>query len=276
MRSRNARIAGVLPLIVAGFVATPAQAQALQDDFWLQVTGFWANVDTDVQVSSVDDPTIGTEIDLEEDLGLDDNSLLLAIVGGARLGSGFSVGAEYYALGRDSTNTITRDIVIDDVTYPANIELTSGFDTDIYRVTVGWAFVQNETFEAGGAIGLFATDISLTIEGQGTANGGPVTIQQRRQDFLAPLPTIGLFANWQVAPRLTAGARLDFLSLSIDDYDGRLINAQAQIAYRFTENFGAGIMYRYVDYRVDVEKPEYTGRFSYEFNGPAVFLEVGF
>ena len=276
MRSRNARIAGALPLLVAGFVATPAQAEALQDDFWLQVSGYWANVDTDIQVSSVDDPSIGTEVDLEEDLGLDDNSLLLAISGGARLGSGFSVIADYYSLGRDSTRNITRDIVIDDVTYPTNAELTAGFDTDIYRLTVGWAFARGDNYEVGGAIGLHATDITLTIEGQGTVNGGPVTIQQRRQDFLAPLPTIGLFANFEIMPRLTAGARVDFLSLSIDDYDGRLINTQVQIAYRFTDNIGVGVMYRYVDYRVDVEKTEYTGRFSYEFNGPAVFVEVGF
>ena len=276
MRSRNARIAGALPLLVAGFVATPAQAEALQDDFWLQVSGYWANVDTDIQVSSVDDPTVGTEVDLEEDLGLDDNSLLLAISGGARLGSGFSVIADYYSLGRDSTATIARDIIIDDVTYPTNAELTAGFDTDIYRLTVGWAFARGDNYEVGGAIGLHATDITLTIEGSGSVNGMPATIQQRRQDFLAPLPTIGLFANFEVMPRLTAGARVDFLSLSIDDYDGRLINTQVQIAYRFTDNIGAGVMYRYVDYRVDVEKPDYVGRFSYEFNGPAVFVEVGF
>jgi len=90
------------------------------------------------------------------------------------------------------------------------------------------------------------------------------------------MPTIGLFASYEVMPRLTLGGRLDFLSLGIDDYDGRLINAQAQLAYRFMKNIGAGVMYRYVDYRVDVEKERYTGRLTYSFSGPALFIEAGF
>jgi hypothetical protein len=276
MRSGHVRIAAVLPILVAGLAATPARAQALQDDFWFQLSGYWANVDTDIQVSEADAPDSGTEIDLEEDLALDDNSLLISIFAGARLGSGFQIGADYYSLGRDSTNTIDRDIVIEDVTYPANVDVTTGFDSDIYRLTVGWAFARGENYEVGGAIGLHATDITVSIEGQGTVDGSAVQIQQRRQDFLAPLPTLGLFANFEVMPGLVAGARVDFLSLSVDDYDGRLINLQASLAYRITRNIGVGVLYRYVDYRVDVEKEEYVGRFAYEFNGPALFVEVGF
>ena len=70
--------------------------------------------------------------------------------------------------------------------------------------------------------------------------------------------------------------RIDWLSLGLGDYDGRLFNTQASVQYRFARNFGAGIMFRYVDYRVDVEKPNYEGRFNYSFAGPAVFLEAGF
>ena len=91
-----------------------------------------------------------------------------------------------------------------------------------------------------------------------------------------PLPTVGIYGLWQVAPAVHVGGRLDYLSLSIDDYDGKLVNAQASVSYRFTKNFGAGVMYRYVDYRLDVDKEDYFGRLKYEYSGPAVFLEVGF
>ena len=276
MNSAMVRIAAALPLLGAALLATPAQSQALEDDFWLQVSGYWADVDTDVRVSSVDNPTGGSEIDLEEDLGFDGSEFLPAVFAGARLGSGFSIGAEYYALNRNSTFQLERDITIEDVTYPVSGTVDSSFDTDIYRLTIGWAFARGENYEFGGAIGLHATNIDVAIEGQGSVDGAPVAVQQRRQDFLAPLPTIGLFGSYEAMPGLTIGARVDFLSLSIDDYDGRLINAQVSAAYRFTRNFGVGILYRYVDYRVDVEKEVYTGRFSYEFAGPALFVEVGF
>ena len=276
MRTGIVRIGAALPLLGAAALATPAQGQALQDDFWLRVTGYWAGVDTDISVSPASDPDAGSEVDLEEDLGFDENEFLPSFFGGARLGSGFSIAGEYYALNRDSSFALERDITIEDVTYPLAGTVESNFDTDIYRLTIGWAFARGANYEIGGAIGLHATNIALAIEGQGSVGGTPATIQQRREDFLAPLPTIGLFGSYEVMPGLTLSARLDFLSLSIDDYDGRLINTEVSAAYRFTRNIGAGILYRYVDYRVDVEKETYVGRFAYEFNGPAVFVEVGF
>ena len=275
LRSTLGRFAA-LPAFACLFLAAPAQAQALEDDFWLQVSGFWANVDTDVRVAPIADPDAGTEIDLESDLNLDESALLPAVFAGARLGGGFSVGAEYYSLGRDGPITLERDIVFQDVTYPATVDVTTGFDTDVYRFTVGYAFVRNENLEIGAALGLHATDISLSISGEGSVGGAARQIETRRTEFLAPLPTIGLFATYEPMPRLTLGARVDFLSLSIDDYDGRLINAQASVAYRLFRNVGVGILYRFVDYRVDVEKTNYVGRFDYEFSGPAVFLEIGF
>ena len=266
----------VIPALGFLCLATPAQAQALEDDFWFQVSGFWANVDTDVRVSPVADPDSGTEIDLETDLNLDDNEFLPAFFAGARLGGGFSVGAEYYSLGRDGPVTLSRDIVFEDVTYPATADLTTGFDTDVYRFTVGYAFVRNENMEIGAALGFHGADITLSISGQGSVGGPVQQIETRRTDFLAPLPTIGLFGTFEPMPRLTVGARVDFLSLSIGDYDGRLINAQASVAYRLFRNVGIGVAYRFVDYRVDVEKTNYVGRFAYEYSGPSAFLEIGF
>jgi hypothetical protein len=98
----------------------------------------------------------------------------------------------------------------------------------------------------------------------------------RRRDVLAPLPTLGLFGTYEIANNLTLGGRVDFMSLGIDDYDGRLLNLLANLIYRFIENAGIGIGFRHVDYRVDVEKNDWVGRADYKFSGPTVFLSLGF
>lgn len=264
--------------ILTAFLLLPAsaRAQAPGDDFWVQLSGYWAHVDTDISVSATGSSAVGTSIDLEQDLGLDDSTFLPSVFAGARLGGGFSVGAEYYALGRDTTGTLARDILFEDVTYPASGEVSSEFNTDIYRATFGWAFIRSETAEVGAALGLHATRVEVALAGRGSVDGSDFELTERRHDFLAPLPTVGIFASVELMPRLTASARIDYLSLSVGDYDGRLINAQASLAYRLLENVGVGAMYRYVDYRVGVEKAEYTGRFDYEFRGPAIFIELGF
>ena len=275
---RRATSAGMALFGIALFCAIPAtaHAQSIADRFRVQVSGYYPKIDTDIALSSTGSTTIGTTIDLEEDLGLDNRQLLPAVFAGVRIGGNFSIGADYYALRRDTTHTISRDLVVEDVTYPANASITSGFDTDVYRLTLGYAFLRRPNVEIGGAIGLHATHFAVEFSGQGRVGNQGASFQSRRHEFLAPLPTVGLFGTVQVARGLTLGARVDYLSLGMGDYHGRLINTQATLAWRIFRNVGIGIMYRHVDYRVDVEKERYTGRLTYSFSGPALFIEAGF
>ncbi|SNT04382.1 Outer membrane protein beta-barrel domain-containing protein [Sphingomonas laterariae] len=263
-------------ILISGWIASPAAAQALQDKYWIEAAAYWPRVDTNVRVASTGSQDIGTDIDLESDLDLDKNEVLPSVFVGARLGGNFSVSAEYYALTRKGERAIERDITFRDVVYPVGASIATKFDTDVYRLTLGYAFVRNDNFELGASLGLHATKFKIELRGEGNVGGVGGATQVRGEDVLAPLPTIGLFTAFEVTPGVTLNARVDYLSLSIGDYDGRLLNAQAGAAYRFTDNVGIGVMYRYVDYRVDVEKDRWTGRLAYKFKGPSVFLQLGF
>ena len=256
--------------------AAPASAQAIDDDFWIQGSGFLANVDTEIRSTTAINPGGGTVIDLEDDLDFDDGELLPAIYAGARLGGGFVITAEYFALGRDSTATIDRAITVDDVTYPVNGSVTAGFDTSVYRLSLGYIFAGSETSEFGAALGLIATELDFSISGSGTVGGAPLSNQVRRKDVLAPIPTIGVFGSFEPMPRVIVGGKADYFGLGVDDYDGSILNLQASAQYRVMDNVGIGVAYRYVDYDLDVEKDTYTASFDYNFWGPSFFIEIGF
>jgi hypothetical protein len=261
----------------AALQALPAAAQGIDDRCWFEAAAYWPKVDTTIQLNSNTNNTIGTEIDFESDLNLDDGEALPALAAGARLGNRWRLTGEYYALGRSGEATLARDIVVEDVTYPVNAVITSEFDSDVYRFTVGYSFIRQENVEAGVALGLHATDFTVSLAGQGTVAGSPVAATQTRaRDFLAPLPTIGVYGTWEVAPNVELAGNVDFLKLKVGDYDGRLLNAQLKLSYRVMRNVALGVIYRYVDYRVDVEKSAFTGRLTYEFKGPALFALVGF
>ena len=119
---------------------------------------------------------------------------------------------------------------------------------------------QGETWEVGLAIGLHGTDFSTFIEGEGTVNGVPGQFRSESRSVFAPLPTIGLFAAAEPMKNLYLGARFDWLSLSIDEYSGRLVNTEVTAAYRVHKNIDVGAMWRFVDYRVKVEKVVCLGR----------------
>jgi hypothetical protein len=275
MRTPTRALAALI-ITGAAFAAAPAAAQNLNDKVWVDAEFYWPNVDTSAQVNSVTNNTVGTEIDFEDDLNLQDGEALPSLALGVRLSKRFRLVGEYYSLGRSGEATLTRDLVFDEATYHASATVESEFDSKVYRASVGYSFVRKPNVELGVALGLHATDFAVGLEGQATVGAQTAVFQARRKELLAPLPTIGIYGTYEIAPRVELGGNFDYLSLGIGDYDGKLVNAEANISYRLFKNFGIGLAYRYVDYRLDVEKEAYTGRLTYEFSGPVVFLVAGF
>lgn len=257
-------------------LASSARAQTLDNKYWVSVMAFYPKIDTNVRVA-VEGPNqpVGTDIDFEKDLNMDDNEVLPSVTAGARFGR-FIIGADFYKLKRNGNIALARDITFDGVTYPVAANVESGFDSDIYRLTVGYAIVQTPTLELGAALGAHVTRFDLSLAGQSAAGSEGVQIESRRRDVLAPLPTLGLFGTWKVAPKFELNARVDYLSLKIDQYDGRLVNAQVGANYAIFKNVAVGVAYRYVDYRVGIEKDRWNGRIRYKLKGPALVFQASF
>ncbi len=275
MSRHSIRLAGI-SVVMLGAGTTPAKAQSLDDKYWIEVGAYRPSVSSHVRVAPASNPDGGTNIDLESDLDLDKHKALPQVAAGIRLGGNWSVMGEYYSLSRNGSKTVARDITFDDVTYPAGVRVESSFDSDVYRLTFGYAFVNTTDTRVGAALGVHATDFVLAIKGDARVGEAQLSGAQRRRKALAPLPTVGLFATQRIATSLTLGARADYLSLTIDDYKGRLLNAEAAMTWRFAKNVGIGAMWRYVNYRVDVDKDNWAGRMRYRFSGPAVFMQIGF
>lgn len=269
------RRAGACVAVGLALWQAPAQAQTLDQDYWITAQAFIPRIDTSVQVTGNGSENIGTDIDMERDLGLDKDEVLPEVTAGARFGR-VIVGLDYFRVKRTADAAIARDISFDDVTFPVSASVSSRFVSDIYRLTIGYAIVQNDNFELNAAIGVHATKFDTRLEGQVEIGEGIAETEVRRRDLLAPLPTIGAALTYKVAPRLELNGRFDWLSLKVDDYDGRLINTQASLTYKVLDNVGIGVAYRYVDYRVDVEKDRWTGGLRYKLHGPAIILQGSF
>lgn len=256
-------------------IAAPAAAQRFDDTLSLRVEAYFAGINSSLRADG-NNGNIGTEIDFEDDLDLNANKTLPAIEIGWRINDDWVLQGQYYSLGRRTEATLDRDITVGDTVYPVNGNVGAGFDSDVYRFTINNLIFQREKLEIGIGIGLHGTDFSVFIEGQGTISGQGGQFRREGRSIFAPLPTIGAFGQWEPAERLTLSGRLDWLSLTIDDYNGRLINAEAAVAYRLFKHLDAGVAYRYVDYRLGVNQDDWNGRVQYEFSGPSIFLRAGF
>jgi hypothetical protein len=256
-------------------ISASASAQSLDKTWLLQVSGYFPGVDSSVRVDAADGD-LGTVVDFEQDLGFDRRSTLPAFMLEWRPGDDWVLNGEYYVLGRNSTKSLEREIVVGETTFPVSGQVGAGFDSDIVRFTVGNRLFQRPNLEIGVAVGLHGTDFQVFIEGQGTVSGNPGQFRSEARSVFAPLPTIGAFLNAQPAEKVHVNARFDWLSLTIDGYTGRLINTEVSAAYSIHKNFDLGVMYRLVDYGLKVKRDNWSGRVDYQFSGPAIFLQVGF
>jgi hypothetical protein len=271
-----------LRAVMAGMALASAPAAAQEDapfadpKFWVQASLFYPGVNTNVRVTAGPDAGVATGIDLERDLKYSDRKALPAGVLGVRVGRGWHLIGEAYALNRSNSTTLDRDIVFDGVTYPASARVESSFSSSIYRFSVNHDIFSGPDYAVGAALGAHVTSFEVSLAGEGSVGMTGAALQARRRTVLAPLPTLGLHARYRPIPRLQLAARADYLSLKIDDYGGRLLNAQVSADYALTRNLALGVMFRHVNYRLDVTKPDWNGRITYRFTGPAATATLMF
>jgi hypothetical protein len=262
-------------VLAATLVAGSAFAEGPGDNFWFQLEYFYPTISSTARLDFPGTNVPGTKVELEDDLGLSDRKGTPYVLAGMRIGENWRIELEYYRLKRSATLTIDREIDWGDTTFPVGGSVSSKFDTDIYRLTGGWSFYRTPTAEAGLGFGLHMTDFKTQLSGQGSGPGG-VSFQTEGSDQLVPLPTIGLYGSWLVADSWLVRGRIDYLSLSYEQYDGELVNAMATVSWRFAKNWGVGLGYRYVRYVVESTKSNFHGEIKYDFRGPTIFLEAAF
>ena len=276
MQSQRIEWRCVAAAAVLACSASGAWAEMPQDRFWAGLEYFYPTISSTVRIDATATSRPGTSISLEDELDLSDRKGTPYINLGMRLGEAWRIEFEYYKLDRTATKTISRQIDFGDSTFPIGANLTSTFDSTIYRLTGGWSFVKTPQAEAGLSFGLHTTDFRTQLSGQGTGILTGAGFQREARDQLVPLPTVGLYGTYMATPQLGLRGRVDFLSLNYQDYDGRLMNWMAAVDWRFSKNFGVGAGYRYVDYKLDATKNDFTGQVRYTFKGPTIFVNMGF
>ena len=265
----------VTAAVLAGLSAS-VSAEMPQDRFWIGLEYFYPTITSTARFDATATSRPGTEIRLEDELDLSDRKGTPYVNLGMRLGDAWRLEFEYYSLKRSANKTLTRTINWGDTTFPVGANLTSQFDSTIYRITGGWSFVKNQQAEAGVGFGLHITDFTTQLSGQGTGVLSGTGFQREAHDALVPLPTVGLYGTYVVTPQVMLRGRVDFLSLKYQDYDGRLLNWMAAVDWRFSKNVGAGLGYRYVDYKLEATKTDFTGEVKYTFKGPTIFINAAF
>jgi outer membrane protein len=205
---------------------------------------------------------VGTKLDLEDDLGFDDESypVVEAFAGIGR--HHFSVA--YYNLDVDGDAVLARDITFNGETFRVNERIASNLEYDHYDIMYRYDLLDLENFLAGGSLGLVAR--VMIFDGSASITSNTVTAEE---DFTLPLPMLG--ANFHVGLlKDIIEARL--LVTGIGYSGNTAFDGQAEISltpFPFLDIHGG---YRF--FIIDVDEDDVL--FNFDNSGPYVALTVSF
>lgn len=244
----------------------------------LDVGGFFQKFTTTIRIDS---PTTGrgTEVNLEDDLGLSSNQANFRADGYWRLGRHARLDFAYTGWNRKANHVIERDITIDDTTYHAGATLDSRLKASLVELYYGYSFWNTPKFEAGLQLGLSALFHRSEFEGTGTITGGggstTETFSSEDRSLTAPVPAIGAQFRYTIAPDLLLTARVRGVGATIDNVKGSSFQWRVALDYYPWTNVGFGAAYDYMDLTVE-KQADRTTELDYRYDGPMVYLSLVF
>ncbi len=227
---------------------------------------------TQIEVGS-QDGSFGTTIDFENDLGYSKTTGTFLGDAQWRISRRSRLDFSYYHINRNSSHRLERDIEFEDKVYPVNAAAKSYFNTDIFRLSYGYALFSRPRFEAGLLVGVHVVRASVGLSATGTT--GNIDLKSDF-GFTAPLPDLGIWGGYVIAPRWSINGEVSYLSLKVDNVDGRLINYNIGVMYEVLKNFTLTLGYTGLNFRVDVDKDKYKGFFKWGYNGPSLVAAFAF
>jgi hypothetical protein len=275
----------VVLLLLAG--AGPARAQGSQDwvavkgmdeRFRLDLGGFFQKFETTVRVDS-EKYGQGSEVGLEDDLGLSSNQANFRADGYWRFGRHGRLDFAYTGWNRQADHVIDRDITIGDTTYHAGATLDSRLRVTLVELYYGYSFWNTPKFEAGLQLGLSGAFSKTQFEGTGTISGGGGSaggsFSTEDRSLVAPIPAIGIQARWTIVPKLLVSGRFRGLGATIDNVKASSTQGRVALDYYPWKNVGFGAAYDYMDIKIEKQSSP-SVELDYKFSGPMAYLSLVF
>jgi hypothetical protein len=249
----------------------------MDETFRLNLGGLYPTFDTTVQYGTATLP--GTDIALENDLGLQEKKFALQVDGYVRLGRHARLDFAYQQWNRSAVKILSRQIVFNGVTYAVGGEADSKLDVSVAELYYGYSFVNNGDIEAGLGLGASVFYNRASLDAVGTYVGPTGTVitsaVSERKSLTAPIPALEGYFTFTLMPQLFLNARARGLKATISGSSGSMLEATGTLDLFITPNIGIGGGYNYtrIDYTRDSDTITHV---RYHYQGPVFYVAVAF
>ena len=247
---------------------------AIADDtpwekFSLDLGYFIANTDTGVRLGS----GLGVSVDMEDLLGLDSTDSAGRVRAAWRFTDNrrHRLDLQWFGFRRDGSSTIGEDIHYkdkdgNDQVIEAGTYLESFFDFDIYQLAYSYSFFQDDRIDLAGSLGLYVMPIDFGFTATGLVNVGG------SESFTAPLPVLGVRADFEITPKWYFRSGLQVFYLEIGEFSGSILQTNVAIEYLPWKHLGFGLGLDSLNVKAEADGDDYPG---IDFKGEVNFHYTG-
>lgn len=248
--------------------AIPADAAGQEspwETFSVSFGGFVADINSDIRLG-LNNAGTGIDVNLEDALGLKTTTSVFRIGATYRFGKTRRHQAEFswFSMNRSASKTLGQDVTIDNVVYPIGTNVNSFLDIQIYKASYNYSFFQDERVNLAAGIGVFVMPIEYGVDASGIGN--------TEEDITAPLPVIGLRADFALTPKWFLRASTDLFYLKVGDFKGSVLSTSTAVEYKPWKNFGFGLAANSFRLGIEAEGNDYP---NIDFVGSINFDYVG-
>lgn len=247
-------------------VASPTLAQE-DPRFSISLGTFFTDRESQTRIDG--ESTDGTDVDLEDDLGLKKSDTVFRVDGYWRFAEKHRFDFSAFDLSRSASKQIEKEIIWDDTTYPINTTVNTEIDLSIYKAAYTWMFLKRDRSFLGATVGLYIADIGATLSGPG---GGSV----ESNNLTAPLPVAGLRGEYRFADRWSLRGSGEFFAIDYGDYDGSLVDLFLGVDFSVTESIAVGVGVNSVTLDVGVSKSDFRGDVDWKYDGAMAYVKFDF
>jgi hypothetical protein len=183
------------------------------------------------------DGSIGTDLDAEDDLGLDTFKPQPRAAMRWRPGRRHELETGYQFARRSSEKDLERTIDFGDSTLEAGIHVTTRFDTDQAFLNYRFAVVHKEATQFGLALGVGAIFIDMGLAGDANLGAGTAPFDVS-SSVTGPLGSLGIYGRFLSGDRWYFEGDARAVKIEIDRFDVEVIEANLAARYFLNPKWG--------------------------------------
>lgn len=262
----------LLPIVVGVAQWLPLAASAQPSDNMERASilfgAFITDRDSSTRLDS--DAGDGTDLDLEDDLGLESSTSVARLGGYFWLGRRHRIDGAFFDLSRSASIPIQETIDFGDETFEIDTVVNTEADLSIIKADYTFAVIARDRGFLGVTAGLYIAETTMALS-QATLG------RAESEDLTAPLPLFGLRGDYAVSDRITLRGAMQWFGYETDDIDGRLTDFYFGADYGFGKRMAVGLAYNKVSMNLGAQEERgFEGRIDWGYDGLLLYFKYDF